>query len=382
MIRRPPPGPARRRLALLGAAALIALVAGFVVGASGGGAPASRSAGAPSKQAVEHAASLPVTRQIGELLMISFRGPGLPGDVKRVLREGRAGGVILFAGNARTPQAMRALTRSLERAGRGRVLIAVDQEGGPVRILPWAHPTAAQSAQATAAAARDQARRAGADLAAAGVNITLAPVADVAESESVMRGRAFPGGTAQVALTTAAAVAGYRGTGIAATLKHFPGLGAAGANTDDTAVTISSPRAALASRDLPPFRAGIAAGAQLVMASHALYPALDPRNIASQSPAILNDLLRRRLGFGGVVVTDSMEAAAVVRRSSIETAALRSLAAGADLLLMTGPRSFPRVSRELAIAAARSPKLRARIAESAARVIALKRSLKLGRSPR
>src|SRR5207302_10307930 len=134
------------------------------------------------------------------------------------------------------------------------------------------------------------------------------PVADVGGPGSVMNGRAFPGGTAAVAATTRAAVSGYRGSGIAATLKHFPGLGEATLNTDDTGVTISSAATAIRIRDLPPFAAGIKAGAPLVMASHALFQGLDPRNIASQSKPILTTLLRGRLGFKGVVITDSMEA--------------------------------------------------------------------------
>src|SRR4029079_14469178 len=113
----------------------------------------------------------------------------------------------------------------------------------------------------------------------------------------------------------------------------FPGLGPAGTNTDDAPVTISSPLAALQTRDLPPFEAGIKAGAPLVMASHALYTGLDRRNIASQSRPILTPLLRGKLGFKGVVITDSMEADAVLKRSSIELAGLRAMAAGADILL-------------------------------------------------
>jgi beta-N-acetylhexosaminidase len=180
-----------------------------------------------------------------------------------------------------------------------------------------------------------------------------------------------------VAALTSAAVSGYRGTRVAATLKHFPGLGEAGTNTDDGPVSISSPRAALETRDLPPFEAGIRAGAPLVMASHALFTGLDPKNIASQSKPILTTLLRGKLGFKGVVITDSMEADAVLKRSTLELAALRSVAAGADLLLLTGPGSFPRVRDQLLTAARRSAKFRARIAEAAARVIALKRSLGL-----
>jgi beta-N-acetylhexosaminidase len=172
-------------------------------------------------------------------------------------------------------------------------------------------------------------------------------------------------------------VSGYRGTNVAPTLKHFPGLGEAGTNTDDGPVSISSPLAALQTRDLPAFQAGIKAGAPLVMASHALYPALDRHNIASQSKPILTTLLRGKLGFRGVVITDSMEAAAVLKRSSLELASLRAVSAGADMLLLTGAGSFPRVYKQLLTGAKKSPKFRARIAEAAARVIALKRSLGL-----
>ena len=379
MLPHPPPGPARRRLVALCVVAFVALVAGIVAGAGGGSGEKTSPAAAtkPPARAVAKAKGLSLERQIGEVLMIAFRGTTPPGYVQRALRQGRASGVILFRANATSPVVTRALTRRLQRAGRGRVLIAADQEGGSIRILAWAAPQRSQGATPTEFEARRQAAAAAKDLTAAGVNVTLAPVADVGGSGSVMSGRAFPGGTADVAALTRAAVSGYRGTKVAPTLKHFPGLGEAGTNTDDGPVTISSPRAALETRDLPPFEAGVKAGAPLVMASHALFSGLDRANIASQSKPILTTLLRGKLGFKGVVITDSMEAAAVLKRSSVELAALRSISAGADLLLLTGPGSFPLVSKQLLVAAKRSAKFRARIAEAAARVIALKRSLGL-----
>src|SRR3954468_5398099 len=373
------PGPARRRLVALCVAAFVALVVGIVVGAGGGATESKPGAAAvkPPAKAVAKAKGLSLQRQIGEVLMIAFHGTTPPGYVQRALRQGRAGGVILFRANVPNPAVTRALTRRLERSGRPTVLIATDQEGGSIRILPWAAPQPSQGATPTLVEAKRQATQAAKDLTAAGVNVTLAPVADVGGPGSVMSGRAFPGGAADVAALTSAAVSGYRGTRVAATLKHFPGLGAAGTNTDDGPVSISSPRAAMATRDLPPFAAGIKAGAGLVMASHALYTGLDAKNIASQSKPILMTLLRGKLGFKGVVITDSMEAAAVLKRSSIELAALRSISAGADLLLLTGPGSFPLVSKQLMAGAKRSAKFRARIADAAARVIALKRSLGL-----
>ena len=275
-------------------------------------------------------------------------------------------GVILFADNIASLPQLRALTGALQRAARGRALIAADQEGGVVHRVPWAAPRVGQPQLASAAAAENEARRAGRDLRAAGVNVSFAPVADVAAGP-VMRSRAFPGGPAAVSALVAASVRGYRGTGVAPTAKHFPGLGAASANTDFASAT--------ARPSLAPFRAAVAAGVPLVMASHAVYPSLDPRAPASQSRPILTDLLRRRLHFGGVIVTDSLEAKAVVRRTPTPVAAVRSIGAGADLALTTGRGSYLPVLRALLLAARGSPAFRARVRESAARVLALQSRL-------
>jgi beta-N-acetylhexosaminidase len=192
-----------------------------------------------------------------------------------------------------------------------------------------------------------------------------------------MRGRAFSGDGTAVASRARAALGAYARGRVAATVKHFPGIGTAARNTDDAPVTLPASRAEVADRDLAPFRAAVAARAPLVMASHALYPAYDRRRIASQSRVLLTDVLRGRLGFRGAVVTDSLEATAVQARSSVETAALRSLSAGADLMLMTGPGSFPRVRRALLAEGRRSPVVRRRIRAAAANVLALKRGLGL-----
>jgi beta-N-acetylhexosaminidase len=164
----------------------------------------------------------------------------------------------------------------------------------------------------------------------------------------------------------------YRRGGVAATAKHFPGMGGAAVNTDLGPATVQ-----LGAGDVLPFKAAVAAGVPLMMVSHALYPNLDPARIASQSPTIVQGLLRGRLGYRGVVVTDSMEARAVLARSSIGEAAQRSLSAGADLLLLTGDGSFRPVSLALQARARRDPAFRARLADAAGRVVALKRSLGL-----
>jgi beta-N-acetylhexosaminidase len=269
----------------------------------------------------------------------------------RRLRRRETAGVVLFGPNVVSESQTRRLTAAVQRAAGGDAVIATDQEGGDIRTLAFVDTPEG--------------------LAAAGVNVNLAPVADVAQAGSVMAGRTFTG---DVSAQVVAAARSMLDAGVLPTVKHFPGFGRATENTDDAPVTIDAGRGELAT-DLAPFEAAVDADVPLVMASHALYPALDPTHIASQSPAILKTLLRDDLGFDGAVMTDSLEAEAVLARSSVEVAAERSLAAGADLLLMTGRGSWIRVFPHLLRRARRSPALRARIAESAERVERLRRLL-------
>lgn len=377
----------RRRLAVA-VLAVAALLGGVLAGAragdeDGGATPAATASATPApaptaapreatrfERRVRRAQRLPTWRLVGSVVMMRFNGAVVPEYVERAMRRGWAAGAILFPDNAPDPAGVRAVTRRLQRAARGRALIGTDQEGGTVRRLRWAAPFSAQPARSTPGAAAAAARQSGRDLREAGLNVTFAPVADM--SQGIMRGRAFPGDPAAVARLTAAAVRGYRGTGVAPTVKHFPGLGAATANTDDAPATVARSARAIGAVDLPPFRAAISAGTPLIMLSHARYPALDPDHIASQSHAIATDLLRRRLGFRGVTVTDSMEARAVTALSGVETAAIRSMRAGADLILMTGPGSHLRVVRAMVAEARRSRSFRRRLAEASARVSALR----------
>ena len=367
---------ARRRLFALAVAGVLALAVGITIGA--GSDPSPPDEPPPPRVAAQHAVdALTLREQVGQLLVSSFDGTSVPAYMRRRLRSGETAGVILFGGNATTAGGWRSLTGAVQRAARGGALVAVDQEGGEVRTVPFAGPEPGQPAQGSPARVRALARDAGGRLSDLGVNVNLAPVADVATAGAALGGRTFAGGPAEVGASTAAAVAGLTKGGVAATAKHFPGLGAAGVNTDDGAVTIDASRDGLQERELPPFRAAVRARVPLVMLSHALYPGLDGRRIASQSPAVVGDLLRGELGYRGVIVTDSLEAAAVLARSGVAVAAERSVRAGADLILMTGSASWNDVFPRLLARARRSPELRRRVRESAARVLVLKRLLGL-----
>jgi beta-N-acetylhexosaminidase len=304
--------------------------------------------------------------------MLSFKGTTVPPYVRDALRKKRVAGVILFGGNITGPEQLRGLTRDLRAAG-VRPIVAVDQEGGTVRRVSWAGPFAAQPRQLARGTVRSDAEAAARVLRAAGVTVTFAPVADVPSvTGAALAGRSFSRDAGAAGGAVRDAVAGWRAGGIAATAKHFPGLGGAPVNTDDAIATIRRARAAFDALDLVPFRAAIAAGVPLVMVGHARYPALDRSRIASQSRPIVHALLREELGFRGVVVTDSLEAQASLATGGITTVSERALRAGADLLLLTGRGSYAPVYAHLLAAAKRSPELRARVRESAARVLALK----------
>jgi len=178
---------------------------------------------------------------------------------------------------------------------------------------------------------RRQAVDAAAALRQAHVWVDLAPVADtISTPRSFLGTRSFGSDSTLVGSLAAAFVSALQGGGVAATAKHFPGLGSAVTSTDDRAVTIGRGAAFLTAR-LAPFQAAIAAGAKLVMVSNASYPALDPSGVqAVFSHAIVTDLLRDRLGFDGVVVTDALDAKSV---AAVPHAPARALAAGVDLML-------------------------------------------------
>src|SRR4051812_7277192 len=313
----------RLRKATAGAAAgLVISVAGALLAQT---VPA---ASGPARQAAT------LRADVGQLVVLGFEGTSPPAWLRSLLRARGAAGVILFRPNVRSRAQLRALTGSLQRAAGAAAIVSVDQEGGTVRRVPWLGPTG-QPAQRTAGGARRQAAAAGRGLERAGVNLNLAPVADVAVGASTMRARAFPRGPGSGASLTAAAVRGSAAAHVGSTAKHFPGFGRARANTDQRAVTIGASRRALEG-DLRPFEAAVGAGVPAVMVSHAVYPAYDRSRIASQSPVLIR-LLRGRLGFRGAVLTDSLDAAAVQARSSTGTAAVRSISAGAGPTPPGGP---------------------------------------------
>jgi len=292
-----------------------------------------------------------VTQLIGQKLVVAMEGLAPSADLLGRIRRGEVGGVILFGPNVTTATALIALTAKLRAAaaagGQPRLLIAVDQEGGTVKRIPWAPPTlsaAQMGATGLASVARTQGAAAGAALHDLGIDVDLAPVADVPASTSSFMyraGRTFSFSATRTTSLANAFAAGLESLGVVPTMKHFPGIGFATRNTDAYVVTINASRAALAP-GLLPYRTAIANHIPLIMLSNATYPAYDAINAAGWSHRIAVTLLRGTLGFTGVTITDSLDGTASARGLSTRSLAGRAARAGTDMILLSGSEASTR----------------------------------------
>jgi beta-N-acetylhexosaminidase len=284
------------------------------------------------------------------------------------------GGVILMGRNVRSAPQVRSLTASLRaaaRAGGRRILIVTDQEGGGVRRFRWAPPAASADAlgHLGEAALRRRGRDTGRALDRLGVDVDLAPVADVPAVDGsfiAAQGRAFSTIPNRVGKAVTAFASGLLESGVAPTLKHFPGLGLATTSTDVAAVSIDG-SAAVVDRGLVPYRRAIAAGVvPLVMVSNASYRAYGGRP-AAWSPGVLAALTG--LDYDGATITDALEALAATKAVPLDEAAFRAARAGVDLLLFVGSESSTVLVYERLLAEARAGRLpRGALERSAARI--------------
>ena len=317
----------------------LAVGAGVVIGGLG----LSRAAqAAPEGKPVK----LTTAQLAAQRVIFSYPGATPPASLLNLIAAGEAGGVIFFGENITSLSQIAGVVAQLKEAHaaspvRSPLLLMTDQEGGIVRRLPGepvlsekqigesADPVAGASAAGTGA---------GENLAGVGMNTNLAPVLDVFRQAGNFDdefGRSYSMDPNVCAECGAAMITAQQKLNIAATAKHFPGLGAATVdqNTDLGPVTLDVPLADLRSIDERPFRAAIAAGVRLVMTSWAVYPALDPRLPSGLSPTIVAGELRQRLGFRGVTITDALEAGAIAAFGTPAQCGVLAARAGMDVLL-------------------------------------------------
>lgn len=290
-------------------------------------------------------------------LFPGFAGTDVPPARLLELIDEGLGGVVLFGRNvdpARGDAGLAVLTARL-RASRPDLLIAIDEEGGDVTRLDVATGSVYPGSAALGAAdqpelTREVAAELAARLRACGINVNFAPVADVdADPRNPVIGvRAFGADPDVVARHSAAFVTGQQARGVAATVKHFPGHGATAEDSHLTVPVLDVPSDVLERRELVPFRAAIAAGARIVMTAHILVPALDPDNPATLSPSVITGLLRGRLGFHGLVMTDGLDMRAISGTVGHTEGAVRSLIAGVDAICIGGDSVRPELVDEIA----------------------------------
>ena len=331
------------------------------------------------------AAAMSWEAKAGQLLLVGLPIDG-PTTAEFAAVEQHAPGGVLFIGRSSAEvQDISAVTAELQRAGARAgtgLLVAVDQEGGQVQVLSGPGfsdmPSATRQGEWSTDRLRAEAAGWGRELRAAGMNLVLAPVADVLSAELGEANapigrydRAFGTEPDAVAEHVAAFVEGMQPAGVATTVKHFPGLGRVRGNTDYSAGVTDTETAA----DDPgfvPFAAGIATGSRYLMVSSATYSRIDPEHRAVFSPVVLRDLIRGTLGFPGVIVSDDLGNAEEVAEIPAGQRAVDFIAAGGDLVITADPDSVGSMVDAMVTQARSNPAFAGLVDASVRRVLAAK----------
>jgi beta-N-acetylhexosaminidase len=318
----------------------------------------------------------------GQRLMAGFEGLRLNAAVKRLIADRKVGGLILFKRNVETPAQLIELTHSAQAFARNNgqppLFIAIDQEGGRVARLG---PPFTQFPKTPPAANAEEAARFAAvtahELASIGVNMNLAPVLDVAPEgfASVMAARSFGPDPQHVARLGAVIINGLQSRRILAVAKHFPGIGRTTLDSHLDLPLMDADLTSFERYDFIPFRSAIANAVAGVMLSHIVYRQLDSDWPASLSRRIVRDLLRKRLGFEGITLSDDLEMGAISRCCAFTTAIRQTLRADIDMILIC--HSAEKIRQAHALMTRKleaSEKLRRRGEQSAHRILGLKRA--------
>lgn len=325
-------------------------------------------------------------QKVGQLVMFAPQGLYLTQRERDLMRRHHLGGVILFAENYADRSQLKELTAQVQRVARSAndfrigALISADQEGGVVKRFPdmpprYSHPQIGAGGETSLA--YQQGRATGREMREAGVNVNLAPVADLdLPPEHIMRSRSFGSRARKVARMARGFARGLQSRRTAATAKHFPGLGGATINSDHGRAYVYRSKRQLRRVDARPFHRAVAGGIKLIMLSHGIYVNDGGRRPASVNHYIATRRLRREFGFTGVAISDALEPVAWKFGGSMAKACHATIKAGVDIALVTGnifaARSCAREIRE----AVRSGAIReARINSAVRRVLSLKRWL-------
>ena len=290
-------------------------------------------------------AEMTIEEKVGQLIMVGFEGTQANEAIETHIRERFVGGVVLFSRNIQSPQQTAELTNELQRlagatARQIPLLIGIDQEGGWVIRLKEGATVLPGNMALGATNSTELAERAGeitaVELAAVGVNLNFAPVMDVNNNldNPVIGRRSFGESPELVSRLGIPYIRGLQRNGVLATAKHFPGHGDTTVDSHFELPTVSHDLERIHALELQPFRAAIDADVAAIMTAHIVYPAFDANRPATLSPTILTDLLRKELGFDGLLITDDMEMKAIDDRYQSGEAAVMAVEAGADIVMV------------------------------------------------
>ena len=328
-------------------------------------------------------------KQIGQLFIVGYMGEEPSDEFLAFVDEWGIGGVIVFARNLTDPDKLPGHLQKIAAASGQKVFTAIDQEGGLVlRILSKGSlfPSAMAMA-ATGSTARTEAIHyaMGKEMLSLGLNWNLAPVLDINHPDNPGIGaRSFGDTPEQVALHGCAAIKGLQSAGVLACAKHFPGKGHAQVDSHLTLPVIPHPADRLESFELYPFKKAIEAEVAAIMTAHVFFPAFEPEKDrpATLSKSVLTGLLRHKLGFNGILVTDDLEMGAITEKYGIAQAASLSFHAGADLLLICHRLDQQRQAAETLLAQLKSnTETGRRLNESLERITAARRVLNVAQAP-
>lgn len=327
-------------------------------------------------------------KKIGQLFMVGFDALAPDQHITRLIQQQKVGGIILFRRNVQSPEQVAALCQRLQEINAQvsdlPLFIAIDQEGGMVMrieqgVTPL--PSAMAFQQAGSVSDCEQLHRiSGEEMRQIGINMMLAPVLDVNNNPAnpVIGVRAFGEDANTVIRYGMAALRGLQSAGVITTAKHFPGHGDTWADSHFTMPLVQHDKARLDAVELPPFKAAIEQGVDAIMTAHVVFPAIEkePGMPATLSKAVLTDLLRKELGFNGVIITDCLEMAAIANGVGVTQGAIKTLQAGADIALISHREERQQAAMEAVLNAVESGVISmARIDESFQRVQKLKQAI-------
>jgi beta-N-acetylhexosaminidase len=333
-----------------------------------------------------------LAERVGQLLMVAVSSTGVSASEQAIVRRTRAGSMILLGNSTAGMQAIRGVSsrvRGAARTSQGvKVMIAADQEGGLVQRLKGPGftpiPSATRQARQSDAQLRSNAYAWGNQLKTAGITANLAPVADVVPSSMVWINqpigqlrRGYGPSPKTVAAKVTAFTEGMNRAGVATAVKHFPGLGRVRGNTDFM-TRVVDPTTTRHDAALGGFKAAVNANVDMVMVSSAFYSKIDDEHRAAFSTMIINDMLRKDLGFTGVVISDDL-AAVAMRIIPPDERALRFLRAGGDLMIVGDASLATTMADAIKDEVSDDPDLAKRVTESAARVVTMKQRRGLAR---